>query len=172
MLECILSRDEFLSDFGIRSLSKYHEQHPFIFGNAEVRYDPAESNNKIKGGNSNWRGPIWFPTTFLIIESLWTLGAGYGDEFRIGITGDERGQMNLLAIAREIANRMIRIFTRDSNGKRPVYGGTRKFQEDPYWNDLILFYEFYHGDSGAGIGASHQTGWSSLVAALIDEWRR
>jgi len=172
MLERLLSGDEFLSDFGVRSLSKYHSQHPFVFGSAEVRYDPAESNNKIKGGNSNWRGPIWFPTTFLIIESLRTLGAGYGDDFRLNTPGDPRGETNLLDVARDIANRMIRIFTRNEQGKRPVYGGTKKFQEDPYWKDLILFYEFYHGDNGAGLGASHQTGWSALVAALIEDWRR
>jgi hypothetical protein len=172
MLGRLLSPDEFLSDFGVRSLSKYHGQHPFVFGNAEIRYDPAESNNKIKGGNSNWRGPIWFPTTFLIIESLRTLGAGYGDDFRLSIPGDPRGEMNLLDIAGDIANRMISIFTRDEHGRRPVYGSTTKFQEDPYWKDLILFYEFYHGDNGAGIGASHQTGWSALVAALIEDWRR
>jgi hypothetical protein len=172
LLERVLGPEEFLSDFGIRSLSKYHGQHPFIFGHSEVRYDPAESDNKIKGGNSNWRGPIWFPTTFLIIESLRTLGAGYGDDFKLSIPGDSGGEQNLLEIAREIANRMIRIFTRNEHGKRPVYGGTTKFQEDPYWKDLILFYEFYHGDNGAGLGASHQTGWSALVAALIEDRRR
>ena len=172
MLERLLSPEEFLSGYGIRSLSKYHQQHPFAFGHGEVRYDPAESDNKIKGGNSNWRGPIWFPTTFLIIESLRTLGAGYGDDLKVGIPGDPRGTRNLYEIAGEIANRMIRIFTRNEHGQRPVYGGTRKFQDDPHWRDLILFYEFYHGDNGAGLGASHQTGWSALVAALIDEWRR
>jgi hypothetical protein len=172
LLERLLSPEEFLSDFGIRSLSKYHGQHPFVFGQSEVRYDPAESNNKIKGGNSNWRGPIWFPTTFLIIESLRMLGAGYGDDFKLSIPGDSRGARNLVEIAGEIANRMIHIFTRNEQGKRPVYGGTTKFQEDPYWKDLILFYEFYHGDNGAGLGASHQTGWSALVAALIEDWRR
>jgi len=172
LLERLLSPDEFLSDFGIRSMSKYHSEHPFIFGHADVRYDPAESENKIKGGNSNWRGPIWFPTTFLITEALRILGAGYGDDFKICIPGDPKGARNLCDLAGEIANRMIRIFTRGENGRRPVYGGTRKFQEDPYWKDLILFYEFYHGDNGAGLGASHQTGWSGLVAALIDDWRR
>jgi len=160
MLERLLSPDEFLSDYGIRSLSKYHEQHPFAFGHSEVRYDPAESDNKIKGGNSNWRGPVWFPTTFLIIESLRTLGAGYGDDFKLTLPGDSGG------------DRMIRIFTRNEYGRRPVYGGTRMFQEDPHWRDLILFYEFYHGDNGAGLGASHQTGWTALVAALLDDWRR
>ena len=172
MLERLLSPEEFLSDYGIRSLSKYHQQHPFVFGHSEVRYDPAESDNKIKGGNSNWRGPIWFPTTFLIIESLRTLGAGYGDDFKLSLPGDSGGERNLYEIAGEIADRMIRIFTRNQHGERPVYGGTRKFQDDPHWRDLILFYEFYHGDNGAGLGASHQTGWSALVAALIDEWRR
>jgi len=172
MLERLVSSDEFLSDFGIRSLSKYHEQHPFRFGHSEVRYDPAESENKIKGGNSNWRGPVWFPTTFLIIESLRTLGAGYGNDFKISIPGDAGDERNLLDIGGEIANRMIRIFTRNEKGERPVYGGTRKFQDDPYWKDLVLFYEFYHGDNGAGLGASHQTGWTALVAALIDDWRR
>jgi hypothetical protein len=172
ILDRLLSPDEFLSDFGIRSLSKYHGQHPFTFGHAEVRYDPAESDNKIKGGNSNWRGPVWFPTTFLIIESLRTLGAGYGNDFRMSIAGDHESDRNLLEVAQEIADRMISIFTRNERGERPVYGGTRKFQQDPHWKDLILFYEFYHGDNGAGLGASHQTGWSALVAALIDDWRR
>ena len=172
MLERLLSPDEFLSDYGIRSLSKYHQEHPFAFGHSEVRYEPAESDNKIKGGNSNWRGPIWFPTTFLIIDSLRTLGTGYGDDFRVTFPAEPHGSKNLCEIAGEIANRMIRIFTRDEKGRRPVFGGTKRFQEDPYWRDLILFYEFYHGDNGAGLGASHQTGWSALVAALIEDWRR
>jgi hypothetical protein len=172
MLERLLSPHEFLSDYGIRSMSKYHQQNPFVFGRSEVRYDPAESNNKIKGGNSNWRGPIWFPTTFLIIDSLRTLGAGYGDDFKVSLPGESNGGRNLWEIGAEIANRMIRIFTRNERGQRPVYGGTRVFQEDAYWKDLILFYEFYHGDNGAGLGASHQTGWSALVAVLIEDWRR
>jgi len=172
MLERLVSPEEFLSDFGIRSMSKFHEQHPFIFGSSEVRYDPAESDNKIKGGNSNWRGPIWFPTTFLIIESLRTLGQGYGDDFKLTIPGDPAGERNLLEIAGEIANRMISIFTRNEKGERPVYGGAEKFQQDEHWKDLILFYEYYQGDNGAGLGASHQTGWSALVAALINDWRR
>jgi len=172
LLERLVSPDEFLSDFGIRSMSKYHEQHPFIFGHNEVRYDPAESDNKIKGGNSNWRGPVWFPTTFLIIDSLRTLGLGYGDDFKMSIPGEAGGEQDLLEIAGEIANRMIRIYTRNSQGERPLYGGTKKFQQDPHWKDLILFYEYYHGDNGAGLGASHQTGWSALVASLIDDWRQ
>jgi len=171
VLERLLSPEEFLSDYGIRSLSKYHEKHPFVFGQSEVRYDPAESDNKIKGGNSNWRGPIWFPTTFLIIESLRNLGEGFGDDFKVSVPGKTSTE-NLSAVAGEIANRMIRIFTRDERGQRPVFGKSSVFQNDPHWRDLVLFYEFYNGDSGAGLGASHQTGWSALVAALIDEWRR
>ena len=172
MLERLLDPQEFLSEYGVRSLSKYHQQHPFAYGNGEVRYDPAESDNKIKGGNSNWRGPVWFPTNFLIIESLRTLGVGYGDDFRFNLPAAPCGTRNLSEIAGDIANRLIRIFTRNENGDRPVYGGTRMFQEDPYWKDLLLFYEFYHGDNGAGLGASHQTGWSALVATLIEDWRR
>jgi hypothetical protein len=171
LLDRALRPDEFLSLYGIRSLSKYHQEHPFTFGYSEVRYDPAESENKIKGGNSNWRGPIWFPTTFLIIDSLRTLGAGYGDDFKINLH-DSPGPINLFEVAREIANRMIRIFTRNEDGHRPVYGATTMFQNDPHWKDLILFYEFYHGENGAGLGASHQTGWSALVAALINDWRQ
>ena len=172
MLDRLLDPAEFLSDYGIRSLSKYHERHPFVFGQSEVRYDPAESDNKIKGGNSNWRGPIWFPTTFLIIESLRKLGQGYGAELVGAPAGDPGGLWDVPKMAAQIADRMIGIFTRNKEGLRPVYGGTQKFQEDPHWRDLILFYEFYHGDNGAGLGASHQTGWTGLVAALIDEWRR
>jgi hypothetical protein len=172
ILERVLDPSEFLSGYGIRSLSKHHQQHPFVFGNGEVRYDPAESENKIKGGNSNWRGPIWFPTNFLIIESLRKLGHGYGSDLTLEVPGDGRGARDLTAMAAEIADRMIGIFTRGDDGRRPVYGGTAKFQTDPHWRDLILFHEFFHADNGAGLGASHQTGWTGLVAALIDEWRR
>lgn len=171
ILARLLDPNEFLSDYGIRSLSKYHQEHPFRFGSGEVRYDPAESDNKIKGGNSNWRGPIWFPTSYLIIESLRKLGRGLTDEFRI--EGPDGREHTLTAIAADISNRLISIFTRDpSTGRRPVYGGMEKFQNDPHWRDYILFHEYFHGDNGAGIGASHQTGWTGLVASLIDEWRR
>ena len=173
VLDRLLSPEEFLSNYGIRSMSKYHQQHPFIFGSSEVRYDPGESENKIKGGNSNWRGPIWFPTTFLIIESLRTLGACFGDELKVEFPGDSGLGRNLLETAGEIANRMIRIFARDNDGHRPVFGEIDSiFQASPHWRDHILFYEFYHGDNGAGLGASHQTGWSALVAVLIEDWRR
>ena len=175
-LKCILRRvadpNEFLSDYGLRSLSKYHEEHPFIFGHREVRYEPAESDTKLKGGNSNWRGPVWFPTTFLLIESLRKLGKAYGPRFSVQLADGSGSEVTLTEMAEEIANRMIKIFVKDDQGRRPVYGGTKRFQEDPHWRDYILFYEYFHGDNGAGIGASHQTGWTALVASLIDEWRR
>jgi hypothetical protein len=172
VLERLIDPDEFLSDHGLRSLSKYHEEHPYVFGNSEVRYEPAESDSKLKGGNSNWRGPVWFPTSFLMIESLRKLGKAYGSQFSVEAPDGSGRQVTLTDMAEEIANRLIGIFTRDSDGRRPAYGGTRKFQEDPHWRDLVLFHEYFHGDNGAGIGASHQTGWTALVASLIDEWRR
>jgi hypothetical protein len=172
LLERVIDPDEFLSNFGIRSLSKYHEEHPFVFADKEVRYEPAETNNKIKGGNSNWRGPVWFPTSFLLIESLRKLGTAYGEDFSVPLPDGSGRQVTLREMAGEIANRMIAIFTRNEDGKRPVYGGSKKFQDDPHWRDYILFYEYFHGDNGAGIGASHQTGWTALVASLIDEWRK
>ena len=172
ILERLIDPNEFLSDYGVRSLSKYHEQHPYVFGNSEVRYEPAESDNKIKGGNSNWRGPIWFPTSFLMIESLRKLGTAYGPQFSVTMPDGSGRQVTLTEMAKELANRLISIFTRNEEGRRPVYGGSKKFQDDPNWRDYILFYEYFHGDNGAGIGASHQTGWSGLVASLIDEWRR
>ncbi|MEW6729848.1 MAG: glucosidase [Acidobacteriota bacterium] len=172
LLERVLDPNEFLSDWGIRSLSKVHERAPFVYGNSEVRYEPAEADCKIKGGNSNWRGPIWFPTTFLIIESLRKLGKAFGPTFSVKSAADGGQEITLAEMTEEIANRMIKIFVRGENGRRPVYGGTKKFQEDPYWRDYILFYEYFHGDNGAGLGASHQTGWTGLVASLIDEWRK
>jgi hypothetical protein len=163
-LERIVARlrdpEEFLSDAGIRSLSKFHRDHPFVFGNSSVRYEPAEEAVKLKGGNSNWRGPIWFPTSYLLIESLMKFDAAYGPD------------SGLRGLAETIAERLIRIFKRDANGRRPVFGATEKFQTDPHWRDCLLFYEHFHGDNGAGLGASHQTGWTALVANLIDEWRR
>jgi hypothetical protein len=172
VLERLLSPQEFLSAYGVRSMSKYHERHPYCFGRSEVRYDPGESEDKTKGGNSNWRGPIWFPTTFLVIESLKALGEGFGDDFNVVMPGAVGNKKNLREVAGELANRMISIFTRNEDGRRPVQGVNSIFQQDPDWKDYILFYEFYHGDNGAGLGASHQTGWSALVAVLIDEWRR
>jgi hypothetical protein len=160
ILERLKSPDEFLSDHGIRSLSKYHKDHPFSFGNSRVRYEPAEEEVKLKGGNSNWRGPIWFPTSYLLVESLLKFRAAHG------------GGLGLQDLAHDVAERLIGIFKLDADGRRPVFGGQEKFQTDPNWRDYILFYEHFHGDNGAGIGASHQTGWTALVANLIDDWRK
>jgi hypothetical protein len=172
LLERIFDPNEFLSDYGIRSLSKSHEQHPFEFDGKVVGYEPAEAVSKLKGGNSNWRGPIWFPTSFLLIESFRKLGKAWGQEFNVRPSALGGQKLTFPKMAREIAERMIHIFTRDSSGHRPVYGGARKFQEDPHWRDYLLFYEYFHGDNGAGLGASHQTGWTALVASLVDEWRK
>jgi hypothetical protein len=172
ILRRLLDPDEFLSPYGVRSLSKYHATVPFRFGEAEVHYEPAECDVKIKGGNSNWRGPVWFPTTFLLIESLRKLGKAYGPNLTVPAEGDHGAPHSLAQVAEDLANRMIRIFTRDASGRRPVHGARAKFQEDPHWRDLILFYEYFHADTGEGLGASHQTGWTGLVASLIDEWRR
>jgi hypothetical protein len=172
LLRRVLDPGEFLSPWGLRSLSRWHESQPFRFGSREVRYEPAEADSKIKGGNSNWRGPVWFPTSFLMIESLRKLGTAFGPTFQVPADGKDGPLRNLWEVAEDLANRMIRIFTRDASGRRPVYGETRKFQEDPHWRDLVLFHEYVNGDTGEGLGASHQTGWTGLVASLIDEWRR
>jgi len=168
VLRLVFNEEEFLSPFGLRSLSRFHEAHPFRFGDAEVRYEPAESDNKIKGGNSNWRGPIWFPTAFLLIETLRKLDKAYGEHHRVELAPGRT--MTYGQMGRELARRLIAIFELDSRGRRPVFGGQPRFQEDPGWRDSLLFYEYFHADNGAGLGASHQTGWTGLVASLIDEW--
>jgi hypothetical protein len=171
ILERVYDEAEFLSPYGVRSLSKAHERQPFELDGRVVRYEPAEAVSKLKGGNSNWRGPLWFPTTFLLIESLRKIGTALEDEraLRLPASGDQ--PIAFRAIAREIARRMIRIFLRDQHGRRPVFGTVSRMQDDPHWRDHLLFYEYFHGDTGAGLGASHQTGWTALVANLIDEWR-
>jgi hypothetical protein len=172
IMERLFDESEFLSPYGVRSLSKAHLAEPFVFDGQSVGYEPAESESKIKGGNSNWRGPVWFPTTFLLIESLRKLGKAFGPGFSVATPATAGELLTFNEMARMIANRLLRIFTRDGRGRRAVYGGTQKFQTDPHWRDLILFYEYFHGDNGAGLGAGHQTGWTGLVASLIDEWRR
>ncbi len=137
-----------------------------------MSYVPAESNTAMFGGNSNWRGPVWLPVNVLIIRALINLYAFYGDEFTVECPTGSGRRMNLYEVAREISRRLASTFLRDAQGRRPVYGGTRKFQEDPHWRDLILFYEYFHGDSGAGLGASHQTGWSGIIARLLDLFAR
>ena len=172
ILTKMLDENEFLSPYGIRSLSKFHQQHPYIFhaGGQEYRVDylPAESNTGMFGGNSNWRGPVWMPVNALIIRALLSFYLYYGDNFKIECPTGSGKLMNLFEVSKEISNRLTRIFLRDAHGRRPVYSGTEKFQKDPYWRDNIYFYEYFHGDNGAGLGASHQTGWTGLVAKLIE----
>ncbi|MGE5196253.1 MAG: MGH1-like glycoside hydrolase domain-containing protein, partial [Anaerolineae bacterium] len=171
VLQKMLSVDEFLSPYGIRSLSKYHQDHPYTLrlNNHEYRidYEPAESTTKLFGGNSNWRGPVWFPLNMLIIESLQKFHHYFGDDFKVECPTGSGQMMNLWDVSLEISKRLIHLFLLDKEGKRPIYGGTELFQTDPEWRDKILFYEYFHGDNGAGIGASHQTGWTGLVAKLI-----
>jgi hypothetical protein len=172
LLARVFDDEEFLAPFGLRSLSRCHAERPFRYHDRQVGYEPSESQSPVKGGNSNWRGPVWFPTSFLMIESLRKLGTAYGPAFTLPASGAEGGERTLWQVAEDLANRLIRIFTRDAAGRRPVHGARRKFQEDPHWRDLLLFYEYFHPETGEGLGASHQTGWTALVASLIDEWRR
>ena len=172
ILSRMLDENEFLSPYGIRALSRYHAEHPYVFSARGqeywVNYLPAESDTGMFGGNSNWRGPIWMPVNVLLIRALLQYFLYYGDNFKIECPTGSGNSMNLFEVAREIANRLTRIFLRDEAGRRPVFGGAEKFQNDPYWRDHLLFYEYFHGDNGAGIGASHQTGWTGLVAPLIE----
>jgi len=175
ILSRMLDENEFLSPYGIRALSRYHAQHPYDFTvngqDYRVTYLPAESNTGMFGGNSNWRGPIWMPVNALLIRALLSFYLYYGDNFKIECPTGSGNQKNLFEVAQEIANRLTRIFLRAS-GRRPVYGGAQKFQTDPHWNDYVLFYEYFHGDNGAGLGASHQTGWTGLVAKMIEIFGR
>jgi hypothetical protein len=168
VLAKMLDEGEFLSPYGLRSLSRYHADHPYVFhaGGQEYRvgYLPAESDTGMFGGNSNWRGPIWMPVTGLIVRALLQYYTYYGNDFTVECPTGSGRQMNLYQVAEEITRRSAGLFLRDRDGRRPVYGGTRKFQDDPHWRDLILFYEYFHGDNGAGLGASHQTGWTGIVA--------
>ena len=170
ILSKMLDENEFLSPYGIRSLSKFHEKHPYVFHTSgreyRVDYLPAESDSGMFGGNSNWRGPVWMPVNTVLIRALLNYYAYYGDSFKVECPTGSGTMMNLFEVAKEIANRLERIFLKDANGNRPVYGGTRTFQDDPNWHDHVLFYEYFHGDNGAGLGASHQTGWTGVVAKL------
>jgi hypothetical protein len=172
ILQRMLDENEFLSPYGIRSVSKYHQSHPYCLKLDEeyyISYEPAESCNAMFGGNSNWRGPIWFPLNYLIIESLQKFHYYLGDDFKVEFPTGSGHQMNLWEVAEELSQRLIKIFLQDESGRRPVYGDLEKFQTDPHWRDLILFHEYFHGDNGAGLGASHQTGWTGLVAKLIQQ---
>jgi len=176
ILTYMLDENEFFGPYGIRSLSRYHLDHPFIFrvGQEEyrVQYLPAESNTGMFGGNSNWRGPVWMPVNGLLIRALLNLYQFYGDDFKVECPTGSGKMLTLFEVAREIGRRLSRIFLRDENGQRPVYGGNKKFQEDPHWKDHVLFYEYFHGDIGAGLGASHQTGWTGLIARTLDLFAR
>ncbi len=169
----MLDSDEFLSDYGLRSLSKYHEQQPYEFGHAgnvyRVGYEPAESQSWLFGGNSNWRGPIWFPINFLVIEALREFHHFCGNELKVDLPTGSGNWLTLDQTADELARRLSAIFLRDTHGQRPVYGGQQLQQTDAHWRDHILFYEYFHGDNGAGLGASHQTGWTALVASLLHD---
>jgi hypothetical protein len=171
ILARMLDENEFLSPYGLRALSRYHLEYPYVFrvGTAEYRvgYLPAESDSGMFGGNSNWRGPIWMPVNVLVIRALLQYYLYYGDAFKVECPTGSGRLMNLFEVSRELAMRLARIFLRDAAGRRPVFGGVAKFQTDPHWRDCILFYEYFHGDNGAGLGASHQTGWTGLVARLI-----
>jgi hypothetical protein len=173
VLRYMLDESEFLSPYGVRALSRYHRQHPYVMTvdgiEHRVDYEPAESSTGLFGGNSNWRGPVWFPVNYLLIESLQKFHYFYGDDLKVACPAGSDSVMNLWQVATELSHRLTRIFLRDASGRRPVYGDLRKFQDDPHWRDLILFHEYFNGDDGAGIGASHQTGWTGLVAKLIEQ---
>jgi len=171
VLAKMLDENEFFSPYGIRSLSRYHQAHPFVFHHAgqefRVDYLPGDSNTGMFGGNSNWRGPVWMPVNYLLVVALIRLHAYYGDTFKVECPTGSGQYMTLFDVANELSRRLTNIFLSNGNGRRPVYGGSEKFQSDPYWKDLVLFYEYFHGDNGAGIGASHQTGWTGCIARLI-----
>jgi hypothetical protein len=171
VLTCMLDEDEFFSPYGIRAISRHHLDNPFIVNvhgeEYRVDYWPAESHNAMFGGNSNWRGPIWLPVNALIYRALLQYYGYYGDAFQIECPTGSGNQMTLFEVANELARRLSAIFLRDERGQRPVFGGSEIFQNDPHWRDHLLFYEYFHGDNGAGLGASHQTGWTGLVAPLI-----
>ncbi len=173
ILRYMLDEEEFLSPFGIRALSRYHQDHPYVLGvdGAEyrVQYEPAESSTALFGGNSNWRGPVWFPVNYLLIESLQKYHYFFGDGLKVECPTGSGNRLTLWDVAAEISRRLTRPFLRGADGRRPVYGGTDKFQADPHWRDHILFYEYFQGDNGAGVGASHQTGWTALVAKLLQQ---
>jgi hypothetical protein len=173
VIERMLDESEFLSPHGIRAISKYHQEHPFAlhFDSQEYRvdYEPAESSTGLFGGNSNWRGPVWFPVNYLMIESLQRYHYYYGDDFTVEFPTGSGQHRNLGEVAAELSRRLSRIFLRNPGGQRPVFGGSAKFQNDPHFRDYVWFYEYFNGDNGAGIGASHQTGWTALVAKCLQQ---
>jgi len=176
MLKYVLDENEFLSPYGIRSLSKFHLQQPYVFeaggGEHRVDYEPAESTTGVFGGNSNWRGPIWFPTNYLIVEALEKYHHFYGDDFKVECPTGSGNMMTLKEVARDLETRLARLFLPDESGRRPSAGGDPRYSSDPFWRDLVLFNEYFHGDTGKGLGASHQTGWTALVIRTIEDLAR
>ena len=172
VLKVMLNESEFLSPYGLRALSAAHKD-PYIFrvngGEYRVDYEPGESSTGLFGGNSNWRGPIWFPVNYLIIESLQKFHHYFGDEFKVEYPTGSGTYLTLWDVAAELSRRLTRIFLQDEEGRRPVHGNDRRYQHDPHWRDLVLFYEYFHGDDGSGVGASHQTGWTGLVGKLLQQ---
>jgi len=173
ILRVMLDEREFLSPYGIRAVSQIHREHPYVFqaNSADycVDYEPGESSTGLFGGNSNWRGPIWFPVNFLLVESLQKFHHYLGDQFKVECPTGSGNWMTLWEVAAEISKRMTRIFLKDESGRRPVHGANTFYRDDPHWQELVLFYEYFHGDTGAGVGASHQTGWTGLVAKLLQQ---
>jgi hypothetical protein len=173
LLKRMLDPEEFLSDYGIRAISKFHLQHPYEYHTDGmeyiVRYEPGESNSGLFGGNSNWRGPIWFPINFLLIETLQKFHHYYGDDFLVECPTGSGKKLTLWQIADQLSCRLTHIFLRGKDGRRAVFGANETFQTDPHWRDYLLFYEYFHGDTGRGVGASHQTGWTGLVAKLLEQ---
>jgi mannosylglycerate hydrolase MGH1-like protein len=173
VLARMLDETEFLSPFGIRALSRYHLDYPYeVYVNGStnrVDYEPAESTTGLFGGNSNWRGPIWMPVNYLLIESLQKFHHYYGEDFKVPCPSRYKGESDLWQVSTELSRRLCRIFLRGKDGRRPAAGGLDFFQNDPHWRDLLLFHEYFHGDNGAGIGANHQTGWTGLVAKLLEQ---
>jgi hypothetical protein len=171
VLERMLDEEQFLAPHGIRSISREHMNHPYVFElggtRHSVQYEPAESTTGLFGGNSNWRGPIWMPVNALLIRALLLLFQYYGDSLKVECPTGSGVEKNLFEVAHEIGERLANTFRVDAKGRRPVYGETAKFQTDPHWKDYLLFYEYFHGDNGAGIGASHQTGWTGLIARFL-----
>jgi len=169
----MLDPNEFLSDHGVRSVSRYHLEHPYVIEAGgrtfEVKYLPAESDNDLFGGNSNWRGPVWFPVNYLIISALRRFDAYYGDGLKVECPAGSGRMLTLGGVAAELARRLIKIYVRDpkDGGRRAVFGPNEHFQTDPHWRDYLPFHEYFNGDTGAGLGASHQTGWTALIAALL-----
>src|SRR5207248_2928957 len=173
LLKRMLDPQEFLGDYGIRGISKYHAEHPYTYyvngAVFSVQYDPGESSSGLFGGNSNWRGPIWFPINYLLIETLQKFHHYYGDDFLVECPTGSGQKLTLRQIADQLSCRLTHIFLRDQDGRRPVFGSIETFQADPHWRDYPLFYEYFHGDTGRGVGACHQTGWTALVAKLLEQ---